>query len=60
MRQYWKDYGLFELKEQHLACQVRSLLKTGKLSKLKKEGLKRQFEQIHVASVKAEARELDS
>ena len=20
MHQYWKDYGLFELKEQHLAC----------------------------------------
>ena len=30
MHHYWKDYGLF--KEQHLAYQVRSILKTGKLS----------------------------
>ena len=29
---YLKDYGLFELQEQHLAYQVRSILKTGKLS----------------------------
>ena len=34
MHQYWKDYGLFELEEQHLECQVRSILKTSKLSKV--------------------------
>ena len=28
MYHYWKDYGLLELEEQHLACQVRSILKT--------------------------------
>ena len=59
MHQYWKDYGLFELKEEHLACLVRSILKPGKLSKLEIEGLKRQFKQIYVTSVKAKARELD-
>ena len=34
MHQYWKDYRLFELEEKHLACQVRSILKTDKLSKV--------------------------
>ena len=57
---YWKDYGLFELEEQHLACQVRSILKTGKLSKVEIEGLKRQDKQFHVDSVKVEAGELDT
>ena len=60
MHQYRKDYGLFQLEEQHLACQVRSILKQGKLSKVKIEGLKRQTEQLHVDSVKFEARELDT
>ena len=60
MYQYWKDYGLFELEEQHLACQVRSILKTGKLSKVEIEGLKRQIKQLHVDSVEVEAGELDA
>ena len=30
--QYWKDYEFFELEEQHLASQIRSTLKKGKLS----------------------------
>ena len=47
MHQYGKDYGLFQLEEQHLACQVRSILKQGKLSKVEIEGLKRQTEQLH-------------
>ena len=42
MYQYWKDYGLFELDGQHFACQVRSILKAGKLSKVEIEDLKRQ------------------
>ena len=60
MRQYWKDYGLFELEEQHLACQFRSILKTGKLSKVEIEGLKRQFKKLHVYSVESETGELDT
>ena len=50
IHQYWKDYGLSELEEQHLACQVRSILKTGKLSKVEKEGLKRQIKKLPVGS----------
>ena len=60
MHQYWKDYGLFELEEQHLACQVRSILKTGKLSKVEIEGLKRQIKKLHVDSVESETGELDA
>ena len=60
MHQYWKDYGLFELKEQHLACQVRSILKTSKLSKVQIEGLKRQNKQLHVDIVEVETGEIDA
>ena len=59
MHQYWKYYGLFELEEQHLTCQVRSILKTGKVSKDEIEGLKRQIKQLHVDSVEFETGELD-
>ena len=60
MHQSWKDYGLFELEEQHLACQVRSILKTGKLSKVEIEGLKRQIKKLHVDSVESETGDLDA
>ena len=60
MHQYWKNYGLFELEEQHLACQVRSILKTRKLSKVGIEGLKRQIKKLHMDSVKSETGELDA
>ena len=59
MHWYWKDDGLFELQEQHLAYQVRSILKTGKLSKVEIERLKRQIKQLHVDSVECETGELD-
>ena len=48
------------MEEQHLPCQVRSNLKTGKLSKVEIEGLKWQIKQLHVDSVEAEAGELDA
>ena len=60
MHQYWKDYGLFELEEQHLACQVRSILKTGKLSKVEIEGAKRQIMKLLVDSVESETGKLDA
>ena len=60
MHQYCKDHGLFELEEQHLACQVRSILKTGKLSKVEIEGLKRQIKKLHVDSVESETGDLDA
>ena len=41
MHQYWKDDGLFEVQEQYLAYQLRSILKTVKLSKVEIERLKR-------------------
>ena len=59
MHQYWKDYGLFELEGQHFACQVRSILKAGKLSKVEIEDLKRQIKQLHKDSVEIETGELD-
>ena len=34
MHQYWKGDGVFELQRQHLAYQIRSILKTSKLSKV--------------------------
>ena len=39
--QYWKDYGLLELQKQHLAYQVSSILKTGRMSKVEIKRLKR-------------------
>ena len=54
MHQYWKDYELFELEEQHMVCQVRNTLKTDKLSKVRIEYLKMQIMQLHVDSVEAE------
>ena len=59
MHQYWKDDGLFELQEQHLTYQVRSILKAGKLSKVETECLKRQIKELHVDSVECESGELD-
>ena len=59
MHRYWKDDGLFELQEQYLAYQVRSILKTGTLSKVEIERLKRQIKQLHVDSVECETGELD-
>ena len=41
MHQYWNNDGLQELPEQQLAYQVRSILKTGKLSIVEIEGLKK-------------------
>ena len=54
MHQYWKDYGLFQLEEQHLGYQVRNILRTDKLSKVRIEDLKMQIMQLHVDSVEIE------
>ena len=43
-----------------MACQVRSILKTGKLSKVEIEGLKRQIKKLHVDSVESETGDLDA
>lgn len=43
MHQYWKDYGKVVIDNQHLACQVRSSLKTVILSEVETKGLKRQL-----------------
>ena len=60
MYQHWKGLGLFELEEQHLACQVRNILKTGKLSKVGIEGQKRQMRRLHVDSVRSQTGEPDT
>ena len=60
MHQYWKDYRLFELEEKHLACQVRSILKTDKLSKVEIEGLKKQIRRLNVGSAESEIGEPDT
>ena len=59
MHQHWKDYGLFELPEQHLAYQVTSILKTGKPFKVEIKRLNRQIKQLYVDSVECETGELD-
>ena len=41
MHQYWKEDGRFEIKEQHQVCQVRSILKTKKLSEVEMDALRR-------------------
>ena len=46
-------------KEHHLAYQIRSILKIGKLSKVEIERLKGQIKQLHVDSVECETGELD-
>ena len=40
MHQYWIEKGRSETEEQHLACQVRSILKTKKLSEVEIEALR--------------------
>ena len=52
MHQYCKDCGLFELGEQHLACQSKSILKTGKLSI--EAGLKRQIMGLYLDNGESE------
>ena len=59
MHQHWKDYGLFELQKQHLAYQVRSILKTGKPFKVEIKRLKRQIKQLYVDSVECETGRLE-
>ena len=49
---------MFELVEQHLACQVRSILKTGKLSKVETEVPKKQIKKLHEDSVESETGKL--
>ena len=43
-----------------MVCQVRNSLKTGKLSKVKIEVVKRQIKELHVNSTKSETGELDT
>ena len=40
MHQYWIEGGRFEIEEQHPACQVRSILKTKKMSEVEMEALR--------------------
>ena len=41
MHQYWIEEGRFWIEEQHLACHVRSIVKTNKWSKVEIETLRR-------------------
>ena len=40
MHQYWIHRGRFEIEEQHPACQIRSILKSKKLSEVEIEALR--------------------
>ena len=40
MHQYWIEEGRFDIEEQHLTCQVRSILKIEKLSEVEIEALR--------------------
>ena len=41
MHQYWIEEGIFGIEEQHLACHVRSIVKTNKWSKVEIQTLRR-------------------
>ena len=56
LHQYWKDFGQSEEQQQY---QVRSILKTSKLSKVEIERLQRQIKQLHVGSAECKTGELD-
>ena len=60
MYKYYKDYQLFELEQQHLVCQIRSVFRTGKLPKVEVEGPMRKIKKLYVKNVKSETGELDA
>ena len=54
-----KTMGCLSCRNKNLAYQVKSILKTGKLSKVEIKRLKRQIKQLHVGSVECETGERD-
>ena len=63
MHQYRKDYWLSELEEKQFACQVKNVLKTGKLSKVEIDRqIKRQIKQtvtIHMLNLSLQVKRLN-
>ena len=52
MYSLWDELGTFEIKEQHLACQVRRILKGKQFSDIETEQLKREIDHENGTTVK--------
>ena len=44
MYNLWNEMGMFEIEEQYLACQVRSIFKNKRLTKIEIQQLRKEIE----------------
>ena len=49
MHNLWNETGMFEIEEQHLPCQVRSIFKNNRLTEIEIEQLQREIEKVEIA-----------
>ena len=49
MHNLWNEVGMFEIEEQHLACQVRSIFKNNTLTETEIQQLWRETEKVEIA-----------
>ena len=49
MHNLWNEMRMFEIEEQHLACQVRSIFKNNTLTETEIQQLRRETEKVEIA-----------
>ena len=49
MHNLWNEMEMFEIEEQHLACQVRSIFKNNRLTEIEIGQLRREIEKVEIA-----------
>ena len=49
MHNLWNEMEMFEIEEQHLACQVRSIFKNKRLTEIEIGQLRREIEKVEIA-----------
>ena len=49
MYNLWNEMGMFEIEEQYLACQVRSIFKNKRLTKIEIQQLRKEIEKEEIA-----------
>ena len=49
MHNLWNEMGMFEIEDQHLACQVRSIFKNSRLTEIEIQQLQREIEKVEIA-----------
>ena len=54
MHKLWNDIGMFEIEEQHLACQVRSNFKNNRLTEIEIQQLQREIEKDKIVPDRAD------